>query len=75
MKQIYVILLASLTLVACKQEVTEDEGDIAFIGGEIINPSNDFVILSKSNKVLDTISLDNNNRFLFKIRHLEPGLY
>ncbi|WP_246073291.1 TlpA family protein disulfide reductase [Formosa sediminum] len=47
----------------------------AFLGGEIINPSNNYVVISKENNVLDTVTLDNNNRFLYKINPIDPGLY
>ncbi|MBP1839803.1 hypothetical protein J2Z57_001850 [Formosa algae] len=47
----------------------------AFLGGEIINPSNNYVVISKENNVLDTINLDQNNRFLYKINPIDPGLY
>ena len=75
MKPIYLTLLIAITMLSCKKDITVDEGDIAFIGGEIINPNDNKVILLKSDKVLDTILLDKNNRFLYKIKNLESGLY
>ena len=75
MKPLYLTLLIALTILSCKKEVAVDEGDIAFIGGEIINPNDNKVILLKSDKVLDTILLDKDNRFLYKIKNLESGLY
>ncbi|WP_405571574.1 TlpA family protein disulfide reductase [Winogradskyella sp. Asnod2-B02-A] len=48
----------------------------AYIGGEIINPKNNRVIIYNTNgKVIDTITLDNDNRFVHKIDNLKPGLY
>ena len=75
MKQYYLVLLAALMLIACKKDVTHDNGEYAFLGGEIINPNSPYLILSKFEKVLDTITLDDNNRFLYKIDNLDAGLY
>ena len=67
-------LLASITI-GCKPN-----GDIsyeyAYIGGEIINPKNKTIILyNTKGKVVDSVSLDANNRFIHKINNLERGLY
>ena len=37
--------------------------DGAFLGGQIINPSSEKVSLYKNNKLLDTLVLDDKNRF------------
>lgn len=74
-KHITISLLIAVSFVSCMQDSKNETGDIAYLGGEIINPKNDFVILSKSDKVLDTIILDNNNRFIYKVENLESGLY
>ncbi|MFD2824569.1 thioredoxin-like domain-containing protein [Lacinutrix iliipiscaria] len=75
MRLLISILLIALTFNSCKKDITVKEGDYAFIGGEIINPSDNKIILSKSNTIIDTILLDKQNRFLYKINNLEPGLY
>ena len=49
--------------------------DYAFLGGEIINPNTNFVVIYKSEAVLDTVKLDKNNRFIYKIDNLQAGLY
>jgi hypothetical protein len=55
---------------------TEQNADYAYIGGEIINPKNESVILyNTKGKVVDSLVLDSNNRFLYKIENLDPGLY
>lgn len=52
------------------------EEDFAYIGGEIVNPKNDKVILyNNKGKVTDTFDLDDNNRFIHKITNLQAGLY
>ena len=64
-----------MTLVSCKKDGNSDEGDVAFLGGQIINPSDSAVILYKASCIIDTVLLDDNNRFLYKINDLEPSLY
>ena len=66
--------LLSMTF-GCKVN-TASEGDYAFVGGEIINPKNKNVILyNTEGKVIDSLTLDLNNRFVYKVKDLEPGLY
>lgn len=75
MKLNYLGLLILLTLFGCKNDYNSAEGNYAYLGGEIINPNNDFVVLSKDDVVIDTIKLDNRNRFIYKINNLDNGLY
>ncbi|MBU2938790.1 peroxiredoxin family protein [Lacinutrix sp. C3R15] len=75
MRVILPILLLTLTLFSCKKNVATNNGETAYIGGEIINPIDKQVVIYKENKVLDTILLDNKNRFLYKIEQVEDGLY
>ena len=49
---------------------------MAFFGGEIINPNNDHVVLyDSSDEPVDTLYLDENNRFYYKIESLNYGLH
>lgn len=75
MKYFYLILFFLVTLVSCKKDSKQDEGDIAYIGGELINPNSKYVIISKGYKVLDTVFINNKNRFMYKVSNMEPGLY
>lgn len=72
MKFHFYISLAFLLVFSCKSSTHEDH---AFFGGEIINPSNNYITLGNAFEDKDTIYLDNNNRFLHKIDNLSPGLY
>jgi len=74
-KFIYILLLTSLTLITCKEEAYTCNETKAFIGGEIINPNSDHLLLIKSREVIDTITLDKNNRFAYELIDFEPGLY
>ncbi|MCF8272729.1 MAG: thioredoxin family protein [Flavobacteriaceae bacterium] len=67
-------LLIALSIFACKND-KKNANDYAYLGGEIINPSTNFVVILKSESVIDTIKLDNHNRFIYKINDLNPGFY
>jgi len=59
----------------CKSE-SASEGDVAFLGGEIVNPKNNNVILYNTyGKVVDSFKLDVNNRFKHNFKNLHTGLY
>ena len=69
------LLFSLFSIVSCKKDIKEDEGEIAYLGGEIVNPSSDIVVIYKGKEPLDTLKLDKNNRFLYKFKHLNSGLY
>ncbi|WP_434035653.1 TlpA family protein disulfide reductase [Formosa sp. 4Alg 33] len=75
MKHLYLILILSVCFTSCKKENKYGHDNCAFLGGEIINPSNNYVVISQDKIVLDTVQLDQNNRFLFKINPVNAGLY
>ena len=66
------ILLTSMT--SCKDGMIGGN-HVAYFGGEIENPKNNFVIFMKNDKVMDTFYLDKDNRFFHKFDSLTPGLY
>ena len=66
------ILLTSIT--SCKDGIIGGN-HIAYFGGEIENPKNNFVVFMKNDKVIDTFYLDKENRFFHKFDSLTPGLY
>lgn len=71
MKYFISTILAILTF-GCTS--TKKDSTTSF-GGEIINPKTSFVLFLKDNKVIDTLLLDENNRFLNKYTSLKEGLY
>ena len=75
MKHLFLIILLSICFTACKKDPKHDPESCAFLGGEIINPSDRYVIISQDKNVLDTVNLDDKNRFLFKINPVNPGLF
>lgn len=40
-----------------------------------MNPKVDYVIIAKENKIIDTVQLDSNNYFMYKLESMCPGLY
>ncbi|WP_452228542.1 MULTISPECIES: TlpA family protein disulfide reductase [unclassified Lacinutrix] len=75
MRLLFSLLILTLTFSSCKKDLATKEGKTAYIGGEIINPIDRQVVIHKSNIIIDTILLDNKNRFLYKFNDLESGLY
>ena len=69
------ILFIAITFYGCKKEPKNTDINYAYIGGEIINPNTNFIILSKDEAVIDTIKLDGRNRFLYKVNNLNEGIY
>ncbi|AVI51597.1 hypothetical protein C5O00_10665 [Pukyongia salina] len=48
---------------------------MTWIGGQIVNPKSDYVVLLKDNEVMDTIKLDSQNFFHYQSECIKPGLY
>lgn len=74
-KILFLLPITSITLLCSCKEETEEVGYKAYFGGEIINPNSKFVFLCKENEIIDTIELDDKNRFLKKYDSLAPGMY
>ncbi len=75
MKHTVIALLTLISAAGCKH-IGSTENDFAYIGGQIINPKNDFVMLyDNEGKITDTLFLDTENRFIHKINNLNPGLH
>ncbi|WP_430613320.1 TlpA family protein disulfide reductase [Flavobacterium sp. JP2137] len=67
--------LAFITLF-CSCKKSFDANDYtAYFQGEIISPQENYVLFCKDNEVLDTLYLDQNNRFFKKFDSLSPGMY
>ncbi|TBN04358.1 hypothetical protein EYD45_06995 [Hyunsoonleella flava] len=67
---LYIVCIA-FALISCGT----DSCNYAILGGEIINKNTDYVVLYDSEEVLDTVKLDGNNRFSYKIEGLTSGFY
>ena len=73
-KHILLLFVGSLFCVSCNQS-SENSCGSAWIGGEVVNPKKDYVIIWQSRKTIDTAALDENNFFIYQFEHLEPGMY
>ena len=73
MLRIFLLLLISSFLVGCKQDKTPNAK--TYLGGEIINPAYDYLTLSQRGKIVDTIHLDENNRFSYTFKTDTLGLF
>ena len=49
--------------------------DNFFLGGEIINPSSNYVNFYYNNIKIDSIRLDSKNKFFKKLENIQPGIY
>jgi hypothetical protein len=74
LKSFLIPTLLLILMTSCKKEFSGDNY-VAYFGGEVINPSNRFVLFCKNNKVIDTIELKKDNTFFKKFDSLTPGLY
>ncbi|HBB49183.1 MAG TPA: hypothetical protein DCZ44_06075 [Flavobacteriaceae bacterium] len=69
----YVFL--SLIVVSCQSKSGPETCGSAWIGGQIVNPKTDYVIISHNRNSSDTVYLDQSNFFRYHIKAADPGLY
>lgn len=74
MKKIFLLSLVLTVFISCGDDV-KNEVTGAWFGGEIVNPNTNHIILTKNEKVVDTIPLNENNRFLYYIENVDKGIY
>ncbi|MBC2840730.1 transaldolase [Robiginitalea sp. SC105] len=70
-KYIFVFLL----VLVCSCGDSDPQSSAVFIGGEIVNPTANNVVLFKGETAVDSAFLDENNRFEIRVDSLEDGLY
>ncbi|RDY61357.1 TlpA family protein disulfide reductase [Flagellimonas nanhaiensis] len=69
----FLLGLSFLTVLACSQK--HGECPSVFFGGEIVNPTSDYVVLYRNDTYIDSVKLNDNNRFSFNLQGIEEGLY
>ncbi|EDP95103.1 thioredoxin-like domain-containing protein [Kordia algicida OT-1] len=74
MKYITPLLLIFICF-GCDNATKNATKDVAYFGGEIINPQDDYVLLYHQGAFVDSLQLDDNNRFLTKLKDHKNGLY
>ena len=73
-KQLLLICTLFYFILSCNN--WEDKQSLmTYVGGEIVNPKGDYVYFLKDDQLLDSVPLDNNNKFLFETKNIEAGLY
>lgn len=69
----YRFLSLCLVLASCSNPKNNDYS--AYFGGEIINPKDKWVLFYQGEELLDSIPLDDKNRFFIRFDSLASGLY
>ena len=73
-KKLLLLVILSITLFSCKNN--EDiSSNTTWIGGEIVNPLEDYVIFYQGDHIIDSIKLNKDNHFIYKAENLKAGLY
>ncbi len=72
MKQLH-LLYGFLFFLGCQ---TSPKGSkVVFVGGDIINPSNNYVVLYDTQNNIDTLYLNDDNRFHHHFSNFKPGIH
>ena len=69
------LICTLLSFVLSCTNLEETKTLVTYVGGEIVNPKGDYVYFLKDDQPLDSVPLDDNNKFLFKTKNIEAGLY
>jgi len=72
MKYLLIYFLTVFFIIGCQKQPKDTS---IYIGGEIINPHTNFVLIMQKDKIIDSIFLTANNSFEKKITNLTAGLY
>ena len=72
--RIFKLILVSIIFIfsSCNNKNSSDD---FFLGGEIINPSSNYVNFYYNNIKIDSLELDSENKFFKKIENIKPGIY
>ena len=68
-------LLLILICFGCSDSKKTSAEDVVYFGGEIINPGDEYVVLYHQGEFVDSLKLDDNNRFMAKLKNHKDGLY
>ncbi len=56
----FILIIIAFPFVSCENDINNNS---IFFGGQIINPSSNYLILHKNNSTIDCLLLDSNNQF------------
>jgi len=68
----FILLIATTAFVSCN---STPQNTATYFGGKIINPKSNFVVLFSKGKVIDTMYLGKDNKFIGKLNTINEGLY
>ena len=68
----FILIIVAFPFVSCENDINNNS---IFFGGQIINPSSNYLILHKNNSTIDCLLLDSNNQFKKNFENLDPGIY
>ncbi|WP_339837467.1 transaldolase [uncultured Maribacter sp.] len=69
------ILLSTIIVFLAGCSTAKKDSDTVLFAGEIVNPTSTQVILMKGRQKIDSVLLDEKNRFKFNLSSIENGLY
>lgn len=70
-----IIFFLSIFLFISCQDNGGNENKTTWIGGQIVNPKSDYVLLYKEEQLVDSVKLNRDNYFLYKSDSIQKGLY
>lgn len=68
-----ILFLFLIVLAGCSKG--EKNSPNVFFAGQIINPTDEYVVLFKGERVIDSAKLDEKNRFVFELDSVTEGLH
>ncbi|WP_019038237.1 TlpA family protein disulfide reductase [Psychroflexus tropicus] len=68
----YICFIIVLICLGCSQDQVREK---TFLGGRIVNPNSNYVILEHKDQLIDTITLDKNNNFRYEFDQEEESIY
>lgn len=68
----YFFLCILMIITGCS---SEHNNELTFIGGRVVNPNSNYVILEYNDEVIDTISLDRHNNFGYEFLQEKESIY
>lgn len=68
------IIISTIVLffISCSNNKSDFD---SYFGGQIVNPKSTKVYFLKNDNILDSVKLDKHNKFFFKLKNLDSGLY
>lgn len=67
------LLLFSILIYSCGTE--KEHNSKVLFAGEIVNPTSEYVVLYKGHDALDSVALDEDNRFAIELDSVDEGLH